>query len=173
MAHSASFFIKNIILVIAILVYLPGCDDTAPTKLQNGQLQLLTGEIVNLELAISAKEQTKGLSGKKPQDLAENQGMLFLYKRVAPRSFWMPNTLFNLDIFYLNHNLVVTKIYRNVEHHPGMDEPPAIVRLPPTNAQFVLEMHASSSLAAKIQEGHQLKWKGTKNLQEIISDIHR
>ena len=45
------------------------------------------------------------------QDVSEKQGMIFVFRREYPLSFWMQNTLIALDIAYLDEDGVIVKIY--------------------------------------------------------------
>jgi uncharacterized membrane protein (UPF0127 family) len=137
-----------------------------PDKLQKSKLAMMNGRMISVFLAVTDKEQNDGLSGWKPTQLAQDQGMLFLYKNHGIRSFWMPNTFFNLDIIYLDQNFKVLKIDRNAQHHPSYNEP--VPRLSPTFAHHVLEIHANSELSKQIKVGTQFKWMGKKSVTEIL-----
>ena len=54
---------------------------------------------VEVEIADDEAEQRRGLMER--TELAENTGMLFVFDREAPRSFWMRNTLIPLSIAYI------------------------------------------------------------------------
>jgi uncharacterized membrane protein (UPF0127 family) len=54
---------------------------------------------VTAEIADDKAERRKGLMGR--TELAENAGMLFVYKREQPRSFWMKDTLIPLSIAFI------------------------------------------------------------------------
>ena len=76
-----------------------------------------------------------------------NQGMLFVYKEEGPRRFWMPDTYFNLDIIFLDKNLVIVAIEKNVPHHPGRKVPPPIYSTKTYRAKYVLEIKANSPVS--------------------------
>jgi uncharacterized protein len=54
---------------------------------------------VTVEIADDTPEQRRGLMER--TELAENAGMLFVFEREEPRSFWMRNTLIPLSIAYI------------------------------------------------------------------------
>jgi hypothetical protein len=54
---------------------------------------------VEVEIADDKAEQRRGLMER--TELAENAGMLFVFDREEPRSFWMRNTLIPLSIAYI------------------------------------------------------------------------
>jgi uncharacterized membrane protein (UPF0127 family) len=62
------------------------------------------GEDVRLdvELAVTAEEQRKGLMFRK--DLKNGCGMLFVYQRDQVLSFWMKNTIIPLSIAFISHD---------------------------------------------------------------------
>jgi len=117
------------------------------------------GKEIRTVLAISKKNKDQGLSGIKKNSFKKDQAMLFYYKKDGMRKFWMPNTYFNLDIFFLDSKLEVKYIERNVPHHPGFSEPPTIYRTKVYFSRHVLEMRSDSDLAKKIQPGHKLNLK--------------
>lgn len=142
-----------------------------PAALQKGKLALMNGQMIDVYLAITENEQNNGLSGWKPEQLKKNEGMLFLYPQPGIRSFWMPNTHFDLDIIYFNSNLEVIKIDRNAPAHPNYKEP--VPRLPALIAHHVLEIHARSKLSKQFAKGSQVKWMGKKSIREILRDTHQ
>ncbi|HEV8043871.1 MAG TPA: DUF192 domain-containing protein [Rubrobacter sp.] len=54
---------------------------------------------VEVEIADERAEQQRGLMER--TELAEDAGMLFVFERDEPRSFWMRNTLIPLSIAYI------------------------------------------------------------------------
>ena len=70
------------------------------------------------------------------KDLPELQGMLFLFPREQPLSFWMKNTPLPLDIIFINSAGTIVDIAANTE---PFSEDPLPSSLP---AQFVLEVNA-------------------------------
>jgi len=103
------------------------------------------------------EEVTRGLSGVSPKDFKDDQGLLFFFPELGSRSFWMPDTYFDLDIIFLDKDLKVLDIVRDVPHHPGFQEP--IPRVKTVQAWHVLEMKAGSSHAQEIKIGQKLSWK--------------
>ena len=108
--QSTSKLIKNIALTTGVLTLI-----SAKTfAIESYQMQNLTLAKVNLQLAITRNEHTKGLSGIKPSDFPANKGMLFINDQMDKRTFWMPDTYFNLDIIFLDTNLKIVGIEKNV-----------------------------------------------------------
>lgn len=126
------------------------------------------GDRLKVHLALTQPEQTKGLSGTKPEQFGMDQGMLFAYPRAQQLAIWMPDTYFNLDVFFLDEKLRVVGLERDVAHHPGYQEPPPIARSGMYRGQFFLEIDSKSPLAKKIDIGTVLLWKGDVPLADVI-----
>lgn len=116
-----------------------------------------SGQTVITHFAITPEEQEQGLSGVKESDFGINEGMLFYYTEGGMRQFWMPDTYFNLDLFYLDEKFKVLDVIRNLRHHPGRDTPSLIPRARAVWSWHVLEMRADSPISREIQIGDQLK----------------
>lgn len=84
----------------------PGDSSTA------GSSELVTvrvgGHEILVEIADDAAERERGLMYR--ESLPEDQGMLFVYANAATRSFWMRNTLIQLDIAFIDPDGVIVDI---------------------------------------------------------------
>jgi hypothetical protein len=67
-------------------------------------------ETFNIWLAIDPKQKNEGLSFLLADEVASDQGMLFLYPYEEKLSFWMKNTYFDLDIAYIKSSGKVVDI---------------------------------------------------------------
>jgi len=136
-------------------------------KLKKGKMNTASGKTLHLYLALHEDEQTQGLSEVLPQELKDNEGMIFVYKTDEIRRFWMPNTFIDLDIFFLDAKFKVLSISRNTPSHPGWDEfPIPIARTQNVLCRHILELKSSSPLAKEIKEGNTLKWASAFSLLE-------
>ncbi len=63
---------------------------------------------ITVEIVDTPETQMKGLMGRK--NLSINKGMLFVFKRLKPRKFWMKNTLISLDIIFIGADGYVLNI---------------------------------------------------------------
>ena len=61
-----------------------------------------------VEIADTRETQIKGLMGR--SDLNINKGMLFIFKQLKPRKFWMKNTLISLDIIFIGRDGCIVNI---------------------------------------------------------------
>ena len=129
------------------------------------------GDIIKTKLAITLSEQEQGLSGVRPEDFADNDGMLFYYLDDSDKYFWMPDTYFDLDLIYLDKDLKVVDIIRKLPYHKGRHNESLIPRARGVWCRHTLEMKASSPLAASIQIGDQLTWKGPTPYSEMDNKV--
>ncbi len=66
---------------------------------------------IDIELAENDDERMQGLMYRKSMD--DNKGMLFIFQKEEPQSFWMKNTIMPLDIIYVNSKKEIVKIFKN------------------------------------------------------------
>ena len=99
----------------------PVSTEDTPQRDPLEEVELITpdGSVINASIADTAAEQTQGLQNVQEDEFSDNDGKLFFYLRDNARTFWMPNTFFDLDILYLDKNLKITDIVRNVPHYTG------------------------------------------------------
>ena len=68
---------------------------------------------LSLDIADNEQKRSYGLMNRK--DIKPNSGMLFIWKDRQFRNFWMKNTHFNLDLFFLNKQGEIIEIYKNAK----------------------------------------------------------
>ena len=73
----------------------------------------------SIEVADDPGERAQGLMFR--ERMAASSGMLFLYERPQRLSFWMRNTLIELDILFVDARGVVQKVHHRAQPH---DETP-------------------------------------------------
>ncbi|MDO9182287.1 MAG: DUF192 domain-containing protein, partial [Bacteriovorax sp.] len=158
--HSTPKLIKNLVFALALSCPLAWGNEIY-------QIKNPSGASVNLSLALTKEQHTHGLSGLKTKDFKINEGMLFVNTEMGPRRFWMPDTYFNLDIIFLDKDLKIVGIEKNVPAHPGNSEPPTIYKTETYNAQYVLETKSGASFSKKLKINDQLKFIGSNSISEI------
>lgn len=164
------------LLPLLILLVLWSCQSesrNARNPLKYVELTTPTGENIQTELVYSMDEQERGLSGTQANDFADDQGMLFFYLEDGDRSFWMPDTYFDLDLFFLDGELKVTDVIRKLPHYIGRANPERIPKARSVWSRHVLEMKASSELAQKLKVGDRLQWKSQVSLPQTESKIRQ
>ncbi len=88
---------------------------------------------VGVEIADTHEKRSLGLMYRR--EMPEFHGMLFLFPRQEPQSFWMKNTPLPLDIIFIDTSLTIVSIARNTT--PYSEKP-----LPSDKpARFVLEVN--------------------------------
>ncbi|MEM0519194.1 DUF192 domain-containing protein [Aequorivita flava] len=130
------------------------------TFTKEGELQLLKAEndsiIATLDIEIADDEYQTETGLMYRQSMAENQGMLFVFKNMQPRSFYMKNTYIPLDIIYLNQEKEIVSIQKNAK---PLDQ----TSLPSEGAsQYVLEVKAGLSDKWKLEKGDKIEFTTTK-----------
>jgi uncharacterized membrane protein (UPF0127 family) len=108
----------------------------------------------------TTKDKNIGFSGRKPEDFKENEGLLFYYKKTKPRSFWMPNTFFNLDIIFLDKNFKIIEIVRNLNHFPRWPINNKEHLVPKTKwitSRYILEIKSKTKLSKIVNKNTSFK----------------
>ncbi len=164
------------LLTLSLLFFLAnGCRSQTPqlSEIPRQGFELLTPrkESLRLRLALTDEENTQGLSGLPSQDFQTNDAMLFVYTEDGNRKFWMPDTYFSLDIFFLDAQLKVIDVDRDVPSHPGRNIPPEIATTRSIYSRHVLELRSDSSLAKAIQIGETLTLRGPYTFEQILSAL--
>lgn len=77
--------------------------------------------VLSVEIASNSKARAQGLMGR--DRLAQNAGMLFVYKDVARRFFWMKNTRIPLSLAFIDLKGEVLEIIHLQPHKPGKEIP--------------------------------------------------
>jgi uncharacterized protein len=91
-------------LLLAPLFFLETCSYTPSEVVILGPLDYR----IQVEIADSAETRSIGLMNR--DELAEYSGMLFIFEKEQPLSFWMKNTLIPLDIYYIDENWRIVDI---------------------------------------------------------------
>ena len=114
----------------------------------------LGGKTFAVEIADTSEKQALGLMFR--DSMEADKGMLFIFPKEAPRSFWMKNTRIPLDIMYFDKELKMVSI--------SADTPPCkITRCPsyPSKAaaMYVLELNAGVAKKLGVGVGDKLTLK--------------
>lgn len=159
------------LLIALLLLTLLACQSESRNPLKSVELKTPTGAVIKTTLVYSAADTEQGLSGVRPEDFSEDQGMLFFYTSEQELHFWMPDTYFDLDLFFMDKNMKITDIIRKLPHYIGRANPELIPRARGIWAKYVLEMKASSPTASKLQIGDKLDWLSSLTLDETASKV--
>jgi len=112
-----------------------------------------------VDLAVTGEERTQGLSGR--PSLAADRGMLFVYEEDNPRTFWMPDMHFPLDMVWIRSDCTVAGVTADVPN-PPLDTPrDQLPRYPSTDpVRFILEINAGQAGAQGIVPGARVQFAG-------------
>ncbi len=102
--------IKRLVILVLILVLSLQPVFSADSKESFVKFIGKPGSKVFLEVAVTEAEKEKGLMNR--PSLAENRGMVFVFRPARQITFWMKDTLITLDMIFVNKGKIV-KIAKN------------------------------------------------------------
>ncbi len=139
---AAALFLGAMLLIAWLAWGSPSSDDGAH------RVMWLGGEPFQVELATTPSSRQRGLMHR--PSLGSNQGMLFVYPDEAPRSFWMKNVSFAIDILYLDADWRLIHLHEAVP--PCRDDP--CPGYPSHDAvRYVLELPAGTARRLSLELG--------------------
>ena len=106
---------------------------------------------IDIELAKNDAKRSQGLMYR--QSMGEMQGMLFIFEKAEPQSFWMKNTFISLDIIYVNEQKEIVSIAKMAQ---AKSELPIPSGLP---AIYVVEVNGGFCDRYQIKEGDKIEWQ--------------
>ncbi len=98
---------------------------------------VISGVTLNVELAETAADQQRGLSGRDSMPL--DHGMLFIFDYESNWSFWMYGMKFPLDIIWFDSGRRAVFIQQDLQPCAPAECP---IHTPPITAMYVLEVNA-------------------------------
>jgi uncharacterized membrane protein (UPF0127 family) len=129
----------------------------APAGVPSAAVVIDTGQrqvTFRVELARTEEERERGLMYR--EKLAADAGMLFLFERSMPQTFWMKNTLIPLDMIFLSPARVIVGVVANAEPLTltarGVAEP----------SQYVLEIGGGLAARLGIRVGQRVELRGVE-----------
>lgn len=106
---------------------------------------------IAIEIAESDSSQIRGLMDRRA--LPELGGMLFVYDRLEPRSFWMRSTPLPLDILFLDGDDTVINVVERTT-------PYSDTHIESTGpARHVLEVRAGATARWGVGPGTRIRWR--------------
>lgn len=122
---------------------------------------------ISVEVADDAGERAQGLMFRK--SLARKHGMLFVYDRPQPVSFWMRNTLIPLDLIFIDETGITRHIHRNARPLDETSIPGAAVGDPDPKRLMVLEIGGGEADALGIKTGQAMAYPAIDPEKAAIS----
>ncbi len=129
----------------------PAADPLYPPASLPVETLTIAGESFTIELAFQRHTRLKGLMFR--DSLPSNTGMLFLFDREKPRSFYMKNCLIDLDILFLKATGVIAQITTMKTPIPGK---PLIYYPCEIPVKYVLELPAGTAQRLGIKAGQKI-----------------
>ncbi len=112
-----------------------------------------------VDVAVTGAERSLGLSGR--ATLEPDTGMLFVYDSDGPRTFWMPDMRFPLDMIWIRSDCVVNGVTANVPNPPENTLRDQLPRYPSDGpVRFVLELNAGQAAAHGITTDDKVQFIG-------------
>lgn len=105
------------------------------------------------DVADTSYKRAKGLSGV--EQIGFDEGMLFVFPSRTLCEFWMPETYFDMDIFFLDESMRVLDVHRSVPHCEQRVEP--VPRTKKVYCSRALEME-STEYSKFIRVGDIFSW---------------
>jgi len=154
----------NTIAIIGVILFAQSCKESTSTKsitkevtfTKEGELQLKKAandsliKIVNLEIAETEYETQTGLMYR--HSMEDNQAMLFIFEVEQPRSFYMKNTEFSIDIIFINSKKEIVNIQKNAKPYDKSSLPSD------GPIKYVLEINAGLSDNWGLEKGDLIEW---------------
>lgn len=107
---------------------------------------------VRVELATTPEQQQRGLMWR--DELDDDAGMLFVFRRSRVRSFWMKNTPLPLDIIYIDRHGAIVSIAARTTPYSTAPIPSG------EPAQYVLEVNGGFCSDNGIRSGMRVDLPG-------------
>ncbi|MDA8245078.1 MAG: DUF192 domain-containing protein [Elusimicrobia bacterium] len=142
-----------VLLLPALLCGASGRGLRVPKDAASAVLTLPDGFKVAAELALTPEERERGLMFRK--SLAEDRGMLFVFEDGGLKTFWMKNTLIDLDMVFLDGEMKVERVFHRVPRSYG-DQPESEVARASSPAWYVLELASGAARSHKLRPGSRL-----------------
>ena len=112
-----------------------------------------------VDLAVTSEERQQGLSGR--EQMAQDEGMLFVFEEEQGLSFWMKEMHFPLDIIWIDAQCRLIDVAAEVPTPPPGAESSDIPRAKsPSPARYVLEVNAGESERNGLQPGDLVEFQG-------------
>ncbi|HWB53657.1 MAG TPA: DUF192 domain-containing protein [Tepidisphaeraceae bacterium] len=140
-AMGPRIFIRGFVLA---LVLLGGCAATQPADGLPTVQMTIGSRTYTLEIANTVATQERGLMRR--DSMPSDHGMIFVFATEGPRSFWMHNTRFDLDIIYIAASGKIVSI----KHMKAYDETSVPSDGP---VKYAIELNAGQAALTGVKPG--------------------
>jgi len=152
---------NHIYALVAILL-LVSCGESVPERpIQAGRVIDFTGtltftsstgdSITTIRIAIAGSDDERSAGLMDVRSLGALDGMLFLFDRQEPLSFWMANTPLSLDMYFVNQDFEIVRIHTGTTPFSRQSYSSDIP------ARYVVEVNAGFTLTHDLKEGDRIR----------------
>jgi len=113
-------------------------------------------QLAKIDIEIAEDDYTRQLGLMNRKSMEENQGMLFIFPNEQLQSFWMLNTLFSLDMLFINKENKIVTLHKNTTPLSQQSYPSS------KPATYVLEVVSGFTDRHNVKEGDYIHWMGTR-----------
>lgn len=148
-----------LVIVLAAVLHAAGAlaADGGQPPLPERTTVSIRGHVLSAEVARSATEQSRGLSGR--PGLAPNAAMVFPYAKAGALGFWMKEMRFDLDLVWIRDGRIVDITAFAPAPRPGASMLDALPTFRPKEpADTVLEVVAGTAKARGWQVGDAVRF---------------
>ena len=124
-----------------------------PQFVKEGTLSFVSSNddtLATLNIEVADDDATRGQGLMYRSKMKESEGMLFIFDKSEPQSFWMKNTIMSLDIIYVDENNTIVTIHKNTQPYSEAQIPSY------KNSKFVVEVNAGYCERHNIREGDRI-----------------
>jgi len=151
-------------LIVVFFFILNNCDDESSEMhyykfKKEGELTFVDSTenpIIKIDIEIAENDYERQLGLMNRESMEEMQGMLFIFPEERFQSFWMMNTLFSLDMIFIDSKKEIVTIHRNTKPLSEQSYPSS------KPALYVLEVNAGFCDKHNIKLGDKVFWIGSK-----------
>ena len=149
--HLFAFLVLAVSLVVPALMASGAELERPPFETASVSLDRGDGTIVTFDVEIAQTPRQWSFGLMHVPSMPAGQGMLFIFPDMAPRSFWMKNTLIPLDMLFFDDKGALVSAVRNVPPH-SLES-----RRSKGHARFVLELNGGTMDARGITDAARLR----------------
>ena len=145
---SRKIFIILTAILLIFFAFINYADHFVKNPLPLQQLQV-GGANLLVDVADTPEKRERGLSGR--SNLADNQGMLFVFNSSLVPGFWMKDMHFSLDMIWIDQNWTIVGVTKNI---PPSSYPQTFQ--PPSPILYTIEVNAGWADRNKISVGEKI-----------------
>ncbi len=146
---------KPITVPVLLLFAATAAQVCAQSRLPRGRAVFPDGTVVSVEIADTEPVRQRGLMFR--QQLAPNEGMIFVFPESGYYPFWMKNTLIPLDMLWLDGGARIVSIAPSV---PPCKADPCPSYPPDGDATYVIEVVSGFCRDHHLKIGDTVKLEG-------------